>query len=64
MSAGKAAAAIISFALAAVIPLFASTGILASFSGAVCATSSISIPPETEAITKKVRFERSNKIAK
>ncbi|CAB4370171.1 unannotated protein [freshwater metagenome] len=35
ISVGKAAAAMISLALAGVMPAFASTGILASFSGAV-----------------------------
>ena len=44
------------------MPSTADTGIFANFSGAVRATSSISIPPETDAMTRNVRFERSNKI--
>ncbi len=60
-SAGNFAASAISRALASVTPSMASTGILASASGLVAATSSISTPPSTEAMARKVRLVRSSR---
>jgi hypothetical protein len=58
-SAGKAAAWTISAAFAASTPEIGSTGTLASASGAAAATSSMSIPPCTLAIARKLRWVRS-----
>ena len=64
MSLGKAADVIIFFAAAKSIPTVALTGTRANFSGLVRATSSMSIPPATDAMTRNVRLERSKRIAK
>jgi hypothetical protein len=60
-SAGKFAASTISVAFAVSTPLVASMGMRARASGLVAATSSISMPPSTEAIARKVRLERSRR---
>ena len=51
----------ISAALAASTPSSGLTGIRATASGLVCATSSISMPPCTEQIATKVRAARSSR---
>ncbi len=60
-SAGSAPALTISVALSWSTPVSADTGIRATASGLVCATSSISMPPWTEQMERKVRLARSSK---
>ena len=60
-SSGSLPAATISAALAASTPVSGLTGILASASGFVLATSSISTPPSTEHIDRNVRSARSSR---
>ncbi len=60
-SAGNFAASTISSALARSTPTVASTGMRASASGLVTAISSISMPPSTLAMARKVRLERSSR---
>ena len=59
--AGSPPALTISAALRASTPVSGSIGILASASGLVLATSSISTPPSTEHIARKVRSDRSSR---
>ena len=58
---GSCAASTISVALASSTPVRASIGMRASASGLVTAISSISMPPSTEAIARKVRLARSSR---
>ena len=51
----------ISAALAASTPVSADTGMRATASGEVCATSSISMPPWTEQMDRNVRLARSSR---
>ena len=51
----------ISAALALSTPVSGETGILATASGLLCATSSISMPPCTEQIDRNVRLARSSR---
>ena len=60
-SAGMRPAAMISLALATSTPVRGLTGIRATASGLVCATSSISMPPCTEQMDRKVRLARSSR---
>jgi hypothetical protein len=47
--------------LARSTPVSAETGTLATFSGALWATSSMSMPPAAEQIARNVRFARSSR---
>ncbi len=58
---GNRAASTISTAFSGVQPSSASTRIIASSSGRVAATSSISMPPATLAMARKVRLARSSR---
>ncbi len=58
---GKRAASTISAAFSGVQPSRASTRIIASSSGRVAATSSMSMPPATLAIARYVRLARSSR---
>ena len=60
-SAGIRPAAMISAALPRSTPVSGETGIRATASGALCATSSISMPPWTEQMARKVRLARSSR---
>ena len=60
-SSGSRPAAMISAALAASTPASGLTGIRASACGLVRATSSISTPPSTEHMDRKVRSARSSR---
>jgi len=60
-SAGIRPAAMISCALPASTPVSGDTGIRATASGLLCATSSISMPPCTEQIDRNVRLARSSR---
>ncbi len=60
-SAGNCASATISRAFSMVTPSLAFTGTLASFSGVSSATCSMSMPPATEAMARKVRLVRSSR---
>ena len=60
-SSGSRPATAISRALARSMPVSAPTGIWATASGLVAATSSISMPPSTEQMERKVRFARSRR---
>ena len=51
----------ISAALARSTPVSGETGIRATASGLVCATSSISMPPWTEQMDRNVRLARSSR---
>ena len=59
--AGMRPAAMISAALAASTPVSGDTGILATASGLLCATSSISMPPCTVQMDRNVRLARSSR---
>ncbi len=58
---GRPPAAAISRAFARSTPVSAETGTLATFSGEVWATSSMSMPPAAEQMARKVRFARSSR---
>ena len=60
-SAGIRPAAMISAALTASTPVSGDTGMRATASGLVCATSSISMPPCTVQMERKVRLARSSR---
>jgi hypothetical protein len=60
-SAGNLAASTISPAVALSTPVVASTGMRASASGRSTASCSISMPPSTLAMARKVRLERSSR---
>ncbi len=60
-SAGNCARATISRAFSMVTPSLAFTGTLASFSGVSSATCSMSMPPATDAMARKVRLVRSRR---
>ena len=60
-SAGNFAASTIWRATSGVTPSMASIGVLATASGRVSATSSISMPPSTDAMERKVRLARSRR---
>ncbi len=60
-SAGIRPARTISRAFSWFTPVSGETGMRAIASGLVCATSSISTPPSTEQMDRKVRFARSSR---
>ena len=60
-SSGSRPALTISLALSWSTPDSGDTGMRATASGLVCATSSISMPPCTEQIDRKVRLARSSR---